>query len=138
MKEVGTYFKEKVKQQPENNFTDGRCQVYGCPLKGTVSRGVNAPFYCSFHIDVKYEFTSEITAKIKKYESLINILDIALRPDIKFGHDIPRAELEVKHYLIRKNIEQMFVAGNLDKTSKNILTFLHQKIRILPPGEENA
>lgn len=138
MKPVGTYFADKAKPNQDIHNKDGRCEIYGCPLAGTMSTAINSPYYCRFHIGIKYELCAEITLKIKKYESLFNALDIALRPDIKFGHDIARAEHEVRGYLIRKNIGQLYEEGNLYKTSQNILNFLHKHIKLEPIGEQNA
>jgi hypothetical protein len=36
-------------QQEEVITSNGKCEVWGCPLTGTLSSAVNSPYYCRFH-----------------------------------------------------------------------------------------
>jgi hypothetical protein len=137
MTKVDKYFKT---QSGENvkKFTNGGCEVYGCPLTGTLSSGINSPYYCRFHFGIKFEHQNDVTIQIKYYQSLINILDNCLRPDIQYDFNLQKAEIEIRGYLIRKNLGNLYDEKSLYKTSLNILNFLHNKIRPKIKGEENA
>jgi hypothetical protein len=128
MTKVDKYFKNNTVTD-NKNFPNGNCEVWGCPLHGSLSSAVNSPYYCRFHFGVRLEHQADITLQIKHYMSLINILDICIRPDISFGNNIAYAESEVRGYLVRKNLSELYLEGNLYKTSQNILQFLHHKIK---------
>jgi hypothetical protein len=126
----------KNTQQEEVITSNGKCEVYGCPLTGSLSSAVNSPYYCRFHFGIRLQHQNDITLQVKHYLSLINTLDLCLRPDIKYGHDIAGAEHEIRGYLIRKNLSDLYVENSLYKTSQNILRFLHDKIKPIIKGED--
>jgi hypothetical protein len=128
MSQVGKYFKETNEVFKES--TNGRCEAYDCPLNGSLSSSVNSPWYCRFHHNFLPKDFDPITIKIKKYGSLIEILDICLKPEKFFNFDIYSAERTVKSYLETKKIENLYVEENLYKTASNILGFLHEKINL--------
>ena len=129
MKEIGKYFNDTKKVQPRES-SNGRCEAYGCPLTGSMAHAVNSPWYCRFHHGYLPNNFDAITVKVKKYLSLIEILDICIRPEAKFGYDYARADNAVKNYLIGKQIPELYVESNSYGTSQKILGFLHDRIKI--------
>ena len=119
---------QKNAPQDEVSTNNGKCEVWGCGLTGSLSSAPNSPWYCRFHYGIKLEHQTPITLQIKHYMSLINILDVCIRPDIKYTN-YANAEHEVKSYLIKKELLNLYSEGNLYKTSQNILSFLHNKIK---------
>jgi hypothetical protein len=129
MNQVGKYFNEAKKIAPRES-SGGRCEAYGCPLNGSLAHGVNSPWYCRFHYGFMPKDFDAITIKVKKYMSLIEILDICIRPDVLFENDINRATHTVKNYLTQKQVPELYDEINLYNTSRKILSFLHDKIKL--------